>query len=411
MGFGDFFRRVLIPVRQRPSSADLNALQWRQHATDLISAGATFGQNYASSTMLADRSRAYGARGFSGGGFRIELDPTAPPFGVRLQPGFAYNRSGGPTTTTNIDSNQGADWEAQSRWAIPLALSAYQQFTVPAPPGVGNSRIDIIEVRADYLANDPQTVGIFNTGTEVFNPTVLNKSLTWDLYGRTGTVNAPNPSTACISYVVGQTVAGGIAGATEPSVTPGYLQVARINLDASGGAIAVLTDGMLADKRIPLWPMSNLHIAGTATIPGVVGGLGSEAFPSVELPMGVLVKMVYANNAPPAAGVSYVAKFYVIGGDLRPRTTPGSRGVVTANSTDTANPRCLQVYVRACTTLGAGDVAILDGTDTNYTVVNGVQSFAVGQPVATFSLVVLEPTGAALNNAEEFQFSYVLNMG
>ena len=410
MGFGDFFRRVLIPVRQRPSSADLNAMQWRADVNDLANAGVMYGQNVFSAPGALSPESAVGARGFSGGGFYVAVDAANPPFGVYVQSGLGYNYFG-PANATNIDSNQGADWELNARWAVPLALSQNQSFTVPPPPAVGNSRIDIIEVRADYLANDPQTVGIFNTGTEVFNPTVLNKSLTWDLYGRTGTVNAPNPSTACISYVVGQTVAGGIAGATEPSVTPGYLQVARINLDASGGAIAVLTDGMLADKRIPLWPMSNLHIAGTATIPGVVGGLGSEAFPSVELPMGVLVKMVYANNAPPAAGVSYVAKFYVIGGDLRPRTTPGSRGVVTANSTDTANPRCLQVYDAACTTLGVGDVAILDGTDTNYTVVNGVQSFAVGQPVATFSLVVLEPTGAALNNAEEFQFSYVLNMG
>lgn len=416
MGFGDFFRRVLIPVRQRPSSADHNALQWRQHATDLAMAGAMFGQNVFSAPGALSPEAALGARGFSGGGFFVSVDPASPPFGVYVQSGFGYNYLG-PVTATNIDSNQGADWELNARWAVPLALSQNQAFTVPAPPAVGNSRIDIIEVRADYLANDPQTVGIFNTGTEVFNPTVLNKSLTWDLYGRTGSVNAPAASTACISYVTGQTAAGAITAATEPTTTAGYIKIAQINLDASAGPIAAVTQGMIADHRPLLFPQGTLSIAGRFTTAGKAAGLGSINFDTIEAPPGVRVAaVVNTGGAAPAAGTAYLANIYVIGGDLVPRSpggvpfNPQLKGAVAV----TAGRQLVGYTVNPTTSrLTLGDVSLLDGTTAGWSVYGDSVAYghAFGQPYYSFGINVYNPTGAALNNTEAIFFTATLNLG
>ncbi len=416
MGFGDFFRRVLIPVRQRPSSADLNALQWRQQATDLALSGAAYGQNGFSAPGSLSPDTALGARGFAGGGFFVAVDPASPPFGVYVQSGFGYNYFG-PATATNIDSNQSADWELNARWAVPLTLSQNQSFTVPAPPAVGSSRIDIIEVRADYLANDPQTVGIFNVGTEVFNPTVLNKSLTWDLYSRTGSVNAPNPSTACISYVTGQTAVGAITAATEPTTTAGYIKIAQINLDASGGAIAAVTQGMIADHRPLLFPQSTLTIAGRFTTAGVAGGLGSINFDSIEAPPGVRVAaIINTGGAPPAAGTAYLVTVYVIGGDLVPRSpgtvplNPQLKGAVSV----TANRRLVGYALNPTTSrLTLADVSLLDGTTVGWSVYGDSFTYghAFGQPYYSFGINVYNPTGGALNNTEAMFFNATLNLG
>lgn len=338
MSYGSFQKRVLVPVRQRPSSEDLNAMQWERSAGDLIAAGTAYGQNVFSSPGGCVPSAMLGARGFSGGGFYVAVDATAPPFGVTVQAGVGYNYLG-PVSATDIDSNQGADWVLNNGWAVPLALSADQDFIVPAPPAVGSSRIDIIEVRADYLATDPQTVGIFDPGSSVFNPTVSNKALSWDLAGRTGSVNAPNPSTACISYVTGQTVVGAITAATAPTTTAGYIKIAEINLDASGGAIAAVTQQMIADYRPMLFPQSTLHVAGRITTAGLIGGVGSINFDSVEAPPGVHVVAAVDTTAPFVAGTAMAVNVYVFAGNCIPRSpglyplNPQYRGAVqvTAN--------------------------------------------------------------------------------
>ena len=416
MGFGDFFRRVLIPVRQRPSSADLNAMQWRADVNDLANAGVMYGQNVFSAPGALSPESAVGARGFSGGGFYVAVDAANPPFGVYVQSGLGYNYFG-PANATNIDSNQGADWELNARWAVPLALSQNQSFTVPPPPAVGNSRIDIIEVRADYLANDPQTVGIFNTGTEVFNPTVLNKSLTWDLYGRTGSVNAPAASTACISYVTGQVAAGDITAATEPTTTAGYIKIAQINLDASAGPIAAVTQSMIADHRPLLFPQGMLTIAGRFTTAGKAAGLGSINFDTIEAPPGVRVAaVVNTGGAAPAVGTAYLANIYVIGGGLVPRSpggvpfNPQLKGAVAV----TAGRQLVGYTVNPTTSrLTLGDVSLLDGTTTGWSVYGDSVAYghAFGQPYYSFGINVYNPTGAALNNTEAIFFTATLNLG
>lgn len=415
MSFGSFQKRVLIPVRQRPSSEDLNALQWERAASELIAAGTAYGQNVFSSPGSCLSSAMLGARGFSGGGFFVAVDSSSPPFGITVQKGVGYNYLG-PASATDIDANQGADWVLNNSWAVPFVLSADQDFTVPAPPAVGSSRIDVIEVRADYLATDPQTVGIFDPGSSVFNPTVANKSLSWDLAGRTGTVNAPSASTAPISYVKGQTVVGGIASATAPSVTSGYVQIARINLDASGGAIAAVTEEMIADYRPLLFPQSTLHVGGRFTTAGVIGGLGSINFDSVELPAGVhVVGLVQTGAGAPSAGFAYPVYVYIFAGNLLPRSaglTPGSpesRGAVGVAPTGNRYVAVGSTYG----TLDATDVARLSGGAVGWSTYGSSigGNYAYGQPYWRLTFQLGSPAATALSSTESFYFNASLNLG
>jgi len=415
MSFGSFQKRVLIPVRQRPSSEDLNALQWERAASELISAGTAYGQNFFSAPGAASPAGALGAKGFSGGGFFVAADASSPPFGVTVQAGVGYNYVG-PASATDIDSNQGADWVLNNSWAVPLVLSSDQDFTVPAPPAVGSSRIDAIEVRADYLAADPQTVGIFDPGSSVFNPTVSNKALTWDLLSRTGTVNAPSASTAPISYVVGQTVVGAITAATAPTVTSGYIQIAKINLDASAGAIAAVTQSMIADMRPMLFPQSMLQVGGRFSTAGAAPGLASINFDSAEIPPGVHVAAVVSSTHVFVAGEALPVTFYVFAGDCRPRS-PGTYPLnpqFKGTASVTGSNKCVGYVSSPQTgTLNVLQTQQLSGTAVGYSVYGSSTGFgyAYGQPYFLFTAYLYLPSGSALNNIEPIYFHAMLNLG
>ena len=405
MSVADWFKRVIIPLRQRPISTDLNRLQDRILETVRLQGAAVLGESWASSPTLAAGSRflAYPPSGFLGASFLVAPNPIAPPFGVMLYPGIGYTATS-PATAVDYDGAQGVDYDSDS-WA-PLCLSTFQLgLTVPAPPAPGSSRIDIIEVRANYAANEPATVGIFNPATEVFDALSRNKSFNWDLLGLTGSVVSPAASTAAIGYKQGVTVVGGIAAATEPTVTAGYMKIARINLE---GAVAAITQDLIADRRKPILPNGELRVAGSATIPGVAAGLGLESFPSVAMPPGVVVKMGYVNNVPPAAGTSYTADFWVIGTELYGR----SLGVGAATATTQEGlVRCMQTTCPGVSALTAGDVLLLSGGDPNYTVVNTAATFAIGQSFLKFTVTVRHPAAGALQNSERFYFNLAHNLG
>ena len=398
MAVEDFFKRVIINPRERPNSGDLNRLQDRTQESIRLLANAVHGEANGSVPLLnpATRTFAQAPNGFASASFQVSPDPGAAPYGLLITPGFGFAPTG-PASATDYSGANGLNWDS-GNWA-PLVLSAFQQgISVPSVPSAGHSRIDIIEVRANYRANDPATVGVFNPATEVFDPTVLAKSFSWDLLGLTGSVNAPNPSTAAISYKVGVDHTGGISGATEPAVTPGYMKIARINLD---GAVASITSSLIADLRRPIWPNAMAQVSGLAAIPGTAAGLGSESLASIELPPGVVVKMGYYNNTPPAAGESYSVDFFIIGAGLVPRTATRFSASVTSAST---NPVCPVVTSTVYLTVDAALQGLLAGSDPNYTVVNGTYTFPLGTKVALLSVKVLEPTGAALSSTQDIFF-------
>lgn len=399
MALGDFFKRVLVYTLQRPLADDLNHLQTRLVETLRLTWMTMFGESYASTPALSllNSTVWQQPRGFYSISFFAAPDPTATPYGIFLYPGFGFAPTG-PATTTDLAGAPGANWETG---ASPLLLSTAQTgLSVPSVPAAGHSRIDIIEVRANLVADEPATLGIYNPTSRVYDPTVKNTSADWDLYGRTGTVTSPASSTAAISYKVGVDYAGGISGATPPAVTSGYVQVARINLD---GAVAAITQDLIVDMRQIVRPHSTLEVSGDVTIPGVAAGLGLSSMASLQVPPGTTVKVAFANGTPPSAGTSYTAAFYVFGGSLYGRSTSTGAAIATPHSN---SARCVSVVADGVFAIDQGIVDILDGTDTTWTVVNGTVSVPLGTVCARFFVTIRHPAGSALDNAERFNFVY-----
>lgn len=405
MAYGDYYKRVIVPVRQRPISADLNRLQDQTYETVRAAANALYRTpvTVLTSGNADNRYQANPAYGFTGPSFWVTPNPASTPFGLLIYPGHGYSPYN-PANVSNYDSANELDYTTNDSWS-PLVLSDFESgFTVPAPPAAGSCRIDRIEVKASYLANNPQTVGIFNTATEVFDPATRNKDFTWDALGRTGSVTAPAASTAVLSYKQGVAAVGAISAATPAPATAGYVTIALINV--VGGSVAIAQKDIV-DYRRPILPSGVLRVAGRAIIPGLAAGLGLEDFSYQDMPPGIFVKMAFQSNTPPSAGTSYTAHFYVIGGDLFP-VSNAQFGSLVATSMKTVTRTC---YVGATqTSLGTSDIAILDGSDANWTVVNGVHDFAYGQPCCILSVTIQHPAGSALTNEEPFCFQYSLSL-
>lgn len=408
MGLYDFFSRVLVPVRQRPSSTDLNRLQ------QYLEAGLrVLHANALGSAISGDPATAYGTlgtaapgNGFHGTGFRVVANGA---YDILLYPGFGYGITG-PASATDIDSTSGTDWTASTIFGAPIVLSALEALVVPAAPVAGSSRIDIIEVRPDYLAASPATVGIFNAATRVFDPTVKNKRLHWDLSGRTGSVNAPAASTAPISYVRGVSAVGGIAAASEPAGTSGYITIARINLDNNVGVPAITQD-LIADMRPKLYAGGIIHAGGRVTIPGTAAGLAAAAVTTLELPPGVNAVLTFANNVPPAAGTSYEGVIYLFGAGIIPRTVMSSaRGAPTISPLGSVGPRTVDIVSSGTGVLTVASQAIVAGLDATWTTINPSLR-AVGQPYYKFHFKVQHPAAAALAANEAVMFNVSLGQG
>lgn len=189
------------------------------------------------------------------------------------------------------------------------------------------------------------------------------------------------------------------------------MKIARINLD---GAVAAITDGLIADLRRPVVPSGMLELGGTIGIPGVVGGIGSQEVQQLDLPPGVIVRVVFNNSTPPSAGYSYLARVFVIGGDITPRTenlVGGviARGTAVASANNTL-PRCTSVGTPAVARVTAAVASILNGTDASYTVLNGTVAVPLGTPYATFTVGITDPAGVAVSSVEYFTFMYKLSL-
>jgi hypothetical protein len=406
VAIADIFRRVLFPVREKPASTDWNQLQERQAESLRAMANATFAKGSAFSSFSA-RHSVSPATGFHGGGFFVRPDAAHTPLGVELVAGFGFG-SAGPVAATNIDTCQGADWDGALGMGVPLVLSAAQAFTIPTLPPAGSSRIDLIEVRPQYTATDPTTTAIFNETTLVYDPTTRNKSLSWDLRGLTGNVNAPNPSTACISYVRGVEAVGAITAATLPSATAGYTRLARINLDNSGGALTAVSQDMIADLRPLLFAGNLMHTGMRLAFPGKAAGLGTGLVGMRQKCPGVWITAGAQEGIAPAGGVSYQIEVYLFGGDLAPGLTPADEaGIPTIFPF--ASPRVPRMVLSPAYDLVNATVqSKLAGTTVGWTNYGGTASVAIGQPYLSFTFELIHPSGSALNNTEDVWLSLMM---
>jgi hypothetical protein len=228
------FDRPIINPRERPLSTDINEL-----ASDADrSFRDTLLRMFSGRTSIADDA-CLPKSGFLGCGFKVQpVSPIAMQVKIRAGIGFVYDASSVPSS---IDGIAGlADLSSYK----PVLLVADALMAVPAAPGVGFSRKDIIEVKVDRRRENPLTRPVLDVGTGVFNPSTVNKTLAFALDGRTGTVNDPNPSTTGIGYKVGQAALTGAE--TEPAVTSGYVKIATILV---GPSVVTIDEYQLIDWR------------------------------------------------------------------------------------------------------------------------------------------------------------------
>lgn len=235
------YERMIISTRERALSSDINQAEsqldrsLRFSLQNLLAASAGF------------------VSGFLGNGYRVVPNS---PIGMSVLVSAGLGLSSNPADVpAAIGGVIGLDDLCDVK---PLVLNAPALFTVPAN-GSGNPRIDIIEVKIDRRAENPQSRLIFNPATEAFDPATVNKTLSFCHDGRTGTVATPAASTAGLSYKTGTPAGVPVA----PPVTAGYTKIAEINVAA--GAVTIATS-QIVDRRVFLSPGGVSSVAASLRV-------------------------------------------------------------------------------------------------------------------------------------------------
>lgn len=222
---GKVFDRTVFNPLERPLSSDQNQLQSEIYRTvNGLGWIDVAGRAGVGDPLPAARST------FVGSAFFPYSDATGMTVTLLGGWGWIYD----PTATA---SNIGGISQINDAGDVyPIYLSTTQNLAVPAADAA-NPRIDIIEVKLDRRFENPLTRDVFDPALEVFNPTLLNKTLTYDVLGRTS-ING----SAAINYKTG-TPAGSPAA---PSVTAGYVKIAEVYV---GAAVTVIRQIDIADYR------------------------------------------------------------------------------------------------------------------------------------------------------------------
>lgn len=214
------FDRTVLNVRERPLSSDINQAQ-----SQLDYTGRFLDEiGYEVRSTIAPGAGGSIVQGFSGSSFALQ-----PGTGFQVIVtggwGFMTNFSDTPSAINGI---VGLDDMSPYK---PLLLLNGQAFTVPASDP-SNPRIDIVEVQYNRAVTNPQSRDVLNTATGQFNPSTVNKTLSFDLDGLTG--QGSGAASAPIYYKIG-TASG---SPTPPATDAGYVKVGEIYVPAaSSGSI------------------------------------------------------------------------------------------------------------------------------------------------------------------------------
>lgn len=219
------FDRTVIYHLEKPLSKDINTYQSQMDRAIRFFAKALFSTNVGSPVS-----------GFIQGGLAAQENSPAA-MSVILKAGLGFQNLTGDVPT-DINSVEGLD-DLESYKPLPLLADTVVKVAVA--PSAPNSRIDIIEVRADRVITDSQSRKVFNNTTKVFIPTALDKTLGFTLTGQDG-VTTPADSFAPISLKEGIAGTPGVV----PPTSPGYIKIAEIFVD---GGVTVINQAAITDTR------------------------------------------------------------------------------------------------------------------------------------------------------------------
>jgi hypothetical protein len=358
------FDRTILNFREKPLSSDINQAQSQMdYALRLVAQNILGSRTSVAGGTYGTSNDGFSPNdGFLPGSFRV-LPSAIPDMNVTVKAGTGFVTDAASNASA-INGIGGLDDLCSYK---PLVLVTDTVMAVPVAPGVGNSRIDIIEVRTNRLTNNPNSRLILDPATGVFNPDMVDKTLNWALDGSTGSVLSPAPSVAAISYKQG--VAALTGTELEPATTTGYTKIARINV----GPLATTIDlDDLVDSRRIIFPGNMVPFAWSGRIDFNAGAplvfQGGANPGSIQGPPDIRMTMA------PGGATRGVGTLFLVGGAIR---------AISANISSTPHQ-----------TAGAGEFALTtwgSGTTSNDwpTPANAgdqALALAVGQPPLSFGV-------------------------
>jgi len=262
----DFSRQVLYPL-ERPLADDLNqnATYADQEVRDLAGLQANTRTSNGSDLALM-----VPVSGFYGSSFKVYPNQVAANGFVYINPGTGLQYLPG-TTPSAINGVIGLDDPSAFK---PLILTSNASewgagIAVPAAPGGTNGRVDIIEVRANMLVNNPSSRDVLQPVSGAFAPQVLNKTLQWPLDNTTAFIGPTDTATTAIAYKTGTVGVPASStnptGLTVPPTDPGYIKLAQIFVYGTNTTFGA---DLITDSRGLLLDNGTLCVSGSGTIVG-----------------------------------------------------------------------------------------------------------------------------------------------
>ncbi len=372
------FDREVINQRERPLSSDVNtgwsyADQTARYVTDVLHRWrARNGGDPAALTPLS---------GFVGDSFRvIPASPAAMQVVVSSGLGYYVDAA---ENATDIGSGltPGVLGVDDNQRMHPLPLSAAQALNVPAADPV-NPRIDIVEVKLDRRLQDPTSRQILDPATGLFSALAVNKTLAFDLDGRTGINTTGGDSTTGIAYKTGVAAGAPVA----PATSTGYVKIAEVYV---GAAVTTLAEGVIRDTRTPIAPDNAIRVSARAQFSTDGLSVPSNAGAStivISAPAGLKVAII--------ADTAAEARLLVFGG-FKAGTT--ATGTVTYWG-DNARYLTLMQFALQSTSVADATTFLTDTrmapnvtvsavpTGQNYMECQAIWSGAIGNPVSNFGV-------------------------
>jgi hypothetical protein len=247
------FDQVIINPRERPLSTDINLAQSQIMQT----LGEFWRRLYATRASETSPLSVTPGTGFIADGFMVTAQsPNAAGVLVKAGMGLFQN---GTDLVVGVDGISGLD---DLNVLKPLSLTTDLAVPLLTPlPSSGFERYDIIEVLYDRQVGNPLSRDVLDPVAGVFNPTLVNKTMGFNLNGNYSSVQAPAASTNPIGYKAG--IQAAVGAGSIPLTTSGYVRVGIIY--TSNGQTVVIPSN-IADTRRLLFPGNVVSVDMTYAI-------------------------------------------------------------------------------------------------------------------------------------------------